>query len=625
MNLFLHSWRRLLLALAVWLLSGAAAQAIAADFLDPAEAFKASVSQDASGAATLLFEVAPHYHLYRQRLQLQDAAGQPVAAVLPPGRDTFDKALGEQVSVWEHEVRIAMPAPAGEGTWDLTYQGCADEGLCYPPQHAKVRWQLEGGVLKASLASADADADASATAGVASAAAVAASAPGEAAPAVTAPAAPDAAAAESDRIAGALASGSVLTVMGVFVVFGLLLSFTPCVLPMLPILSSIIVGQSQPVSRSRGFTLAVAYSLGMALVYTAMGMLAGWLGQGLAGALQNPWVLGAFALLLAGLSLSMFGVWEFQMPGFIQQRLAAGQNRMPGGKHLGVFVMGALSALLVGPCVAAPLAGVLVYISQTRDLVLGGAALFALACGMSVPLLLLGLSAGRLLPRAGAWMERVKMLFGVLLLATALWLVSPVLPQAATMLILGAGVVVGATLLGWPVGRQPHALTRALALPLLLWGAVLCIGAFSGGSSITQPLSHLSSQGLPVAAARAAAGPVFKRVRSEAELQQALQQANGRTVMVDYYADWCVSCKEMEHLTFSEPAVQARLQRALLLQADVTADNAESRALLKRFGLFGPPGIIFLDAQGREADPKLRVIGFMPAKDFDARLQRVGL
>jgi thiol:disulfide interchange protein DsbD len=470
-----------------------------------------------------------------------------------------------------------------------------------------VRWRLDDGLLKASL-SGDIERSAATT------------------PPASDSAPPDAAAAESDRIAGALASGSVLTVMGVFVVFGLLLSFTPCVLPMLPILSSIIVGQSQPVSRSRGFTLALAYSLGMALIYTGMGMLAGWLGQGLAGALQNPWVLGAFALLLAGLSLSMFGVWEFQMPGFIQQRLAAGQNRLPGGKHVGVFVMGALSALLVGPCVAAPLAGVLVYISHTRDLVLGGAALFALACGMSVPLLLLGLSAGRLLPRAGAWMERVKTLFGVMLLATALWLVSPVLPSAVTMLILGVGVLVAAVLIGWPVGREPHALTRALAMPLLLWGAVLCIGAFSGGRDILQPLSHWT-QGLRATATpvQAVAAPAFKRVRSEAELQQALSQANGRMVLLDYYADWCVSCKEMEHLTFSDPAVRERMQRALLLQADVTADSAESRMLLKRFGLFGPPGLIFLDAQGREVDATLRVIGFMPAKDFERRLQRAGL
>ena len=602
-----NHWRRLLPVLAAMAMVIAAASARAADFLDPADAFKASVSEEGAGNnAVLLIQVAPNYHLYRQRLQLQNAAGQPVEAVLPPGRDVFDKALGEQVSIWEHDVRIVLPAPSGPSAWSLSYQGCADEGLCYPPQHSTLRWQSQGGQLKVSLA-ADVDGAAPAPAAAASAAS-----------------APDAAAAESDRIAGALASGSVLTVMGVFVVFGLLLSFTPCVLPMLPILSSIIVGQSQPVSRGRGFTLALAYSLGMALVYTGMGMLAGWLGQGLAGALQNPWVLGSFALLLAGLSLSMFGVWEFQMPGFIQQRLAAGQNRMAGGKHLGVFIMGALSALLVGPCVAAPLAGVLVYISQTRDLVLGGAALFALACGMSVPLLLLGLSAGRLLPRAGAWMERVKTLFGVLLLGTALWLVSPVLPAALTMLILGTGVLAGAVLVGWPTGRKPHPMARGLSLPLLLWGAALVVGAFSGGRDIVQPLSHFA-KGQGTDANAAAVSLAFQRVRSEAELQQALSQANGRRVMVDYYADWCVSCKEMEHLTFSDPTVRERLQRALLVQADVTADNTESRELLKRFGLFGPPGIIFLDQQGQERDARLRVVGFMPANEFEGRLKQAGL
>ncbi|HET9645060.1 MAG TPA: protein-disulfide reductase DsbD [Burkholderiaceae bacterium] len=603
MNPLLHFGQRSLPTLAALLL--ATASAGAADFLDPAEAFKPSLSQDDRSTTTLRYDIAPRYHLYRQRFELRDAAGAAVEVQLPPGREILDEALGERLAIWEREVRIQLPTPTRPVEWRVTYQGCADEGLCYPPQHAKLWWQAEGGALKARLQVETGDAPLLAAQE----------------PEVVV----DKAAAESERITGALASGSLLTVMGVFIVFGLLLSFTPCVLPMLPILSSIIVGHSQPVSRARGFTLALSYSIGMALVYTAVGMLAGWLGQGLAGALQSPWVLGSFALLLAGLSLSMFGVWEFQMPSFIQERLTAGQNRMPGGKHASVFVMGALSALVVGPCVAAPLAGVLVYISQTRDLVLGGAALFSLACGMSVPLLLIGLSAGRLLPRTGVWMERVKTLFGVMLLATALWLVAPALPPAVTMLTLGAGVLAGAALLGWPAGRAPHPLTRALALPLALWGVALCIGALSGGRSLMQPLEHLSLRMIGSASAQAPAGPAFTRVRSEAELQQALSQSGGRPVLLDYYADWCVSCKEMEDMTFSDPAVRQRMRNALLLQADVTNDNAESRALLKRFGLFGPPGIIFLDAQGREADPKLRVIGFMAARDFETRLQRAGI
>jgi thiol:disulfide interchange protein DsbD len=230
----------------------------------------------------------------------------------------------------------------------------------------------------------------------------------------------------------------------VFLIAGLLLSFTPCVLPMVPILSSIIVGQGAPVTRARGFSLALAYALGMALIYTGFGVVAGLLGEGLAAALQNPWVLGAFALLLAGLSLSMFGVYELQLPGGLQSRVSAVSGRLPGGRFAGVFAMGGLSALIVGPCVAAPLAGALVYISQTKDVVIGGLALFSLAMGMSVPLLLVGLSAGSLLPRAGAWMEGVKTVFGVMLLAVALWIVSPVLPGWALMLIIGTGLLIGA-------------------------------------------------------------------------------------------------------------------------------------------------------------------------------------
>lgn len=602
------TWLRLAFAWVMCCLLSWPQALAAADFLAPSDAFRASLRQPASpdGPPTLHFQIAPGYHLYRDRFELSDGQGRAVAVDLPAGREKFDTNFGQAMAMWEGEASIPLPAPTSAGNWQVRYQGCADAGLCYPPQTAVLRWRGEQGGLQASLLPA-ADNELF----------------GANTPASGAPAPADRAAEESDRIARALNSGSLPTVMGVFLVFGLLLSFTPCVLPMLPILSSIIVGQSQPVSRARGFSLALAYSLGMALVYTAMGMLAGWLGQGLASMLQNPWVLGAFALLLAALALSMFGAWEFQVPAALQQRLSTASNRLRGGRHAGVFAMGMLSALLLGPCVAAPLAGVLVYISQTRDLALGGAALFSLACGMSVPLLLLGLSAGSLLPRAGAWMERVKTSFGALLLATALWLVSPVLPAAAVMLALGTGILVGACFLGWPATGRPHALLRAVAVPLGLWGAALWVGALSGGSDIAQPLSHLARRGdAGGPESGGAAAPRFQRVSSEAELQQALAAAGGRPVMLDYYADWCVACKEMEHLTFSDPQVQARMRRALLLQADVTRDDPEARALLKRFQLFGPPAIVFLDAQGRETDPRLRVVGFMPASDFRRRLDQ---
>jgi thiol:disulfide interchange protein DsbD len=396
-----------------------------------------------------------------------------------------------------------------------------------------------------------------------------------------------------------------------------------------PILSSIIIGQGAPVSRLRGFTLALAYALGMALVYTSFGVVAGLLGEGLAAALQNPWVLGAFALLLATLSLSMFGVFELQMPGFIQGRITETSSRLPGGRFAGVFVMGGLSALIVGPCVAAPLAGALVFISQTKDVLIGGLALFSLAMGMSVPLLLVGLSAGTLLPRAGAWMEGVKTFFGVVLLAVALWIVSPVLPGWALMILIGAGLLVGAVYLKLfdrlaesAAGRQR--LAKGLALVLAVLGTTQVVGALSGGDNL-QPLRHLArgSEGAATGIAKDGKATDFRRVRTVAELDATLKAAD-RPVVLDFYADWCVSCKEMEHLTFNDPVVSKRMANALLLQVDVTANSADDKALLKRFGLFGPPGILFFNTKGEE-HAEARVIGFVPPQNFASSLALAGL
>jgi thiol:disulfide interchange protein DsbD len=327
------------------------------------------------------------------------------------------------------------------------------------------------------------------------------------------------------------------------------------VLPMLPILSSIIVGQAQPVSRARGFSLSLAYAVGMAIVYTALGMAAGLTGEGLAAAMQNAWMLGAFALLLVALSLSMFGVYELRLPSALQGRLMQWSAGFEGGRYAGVFAMGGLSALIVSPCVAAPLAGALLYIGQTRDVMQGGVALFALACGMSVPLLLLGLSAGTLLPRAGAWMQRVKHGFGVLLLGVALWMVWPVLPS--------------------PVSAAP---------------------------AVLQP-----------------GGLEFKTVKGSDELHAALR-ASSRPAMVDFYADWCVACKEMEAFTFSDPKVREMLAGMTLLRVDLTENNADHKALLRRYKLFGPPAVLFFEAGGAEV-ARARVIGFVNADTFVKQLK----
>jgi len=595
------------------------------DFLDPAQAFVASARVADAKTVEVRIDVAPDYHLYRDRISVEaEGSAATVGAVaIPAGSVVFDENFSKNVEVLQGTQLIRVPVQAaGDFRLRVVYQGCADKGLCYPPQTGFVDAGASGGQLvRARWQPEDAASDAPVAVTAVAAAATATPTP---TPALAPPAA---APSQSARVESALKSGSLLTIAGVFVVAGLLLSFTPCVLPMVPILSSIIVGQGAPVSRLRGFSMALAYSLGMALVYTGFGVVAGLLGEGLAAALQNPWVLGAFALMLATLSLSMFGVFELQMPSFIQSRITESSSRLPGGKFVGVFVMGGLSALIVGPCVAAPLAGALVFISQTRDVVIGGLALFSLAMGMSVPLLLVGVSAGSLLPRAGSWMEGVKTFFGVMLLGVALWIVSPVLPTWVVMLIIGCGLLVAAIylkLLDRLADAAPgrHRLGKGVALVLAVLGSTQVVGALSGGDNPLQPLGHFARSGDTPAVAQAV-GSSFQRVRSVAELDAALKNAD-RPVMLDFYADWCVSCKEMEHLTFSDPAVQPRMSRALLLQADVTDNSPEAKALLKRFGLFGPPGVLFFDKQGRE-QIDARVVGFVPAQGFVASLGAVGL
>jgi thioredoxin:protein disulfide reductase len=596
----------------------------ATDFLEPAQAFRGEARVIDAKTLEVRITVAPDYHLYRDRMSVELDGSKPASTIatrlgkvdLPAGKTEFDETFQKNVEVLRGEVLVRVPvvlaasASNADFRLNVSYQGCADKGLCYPPQTAVVNVGTKGGAVQS-------------VAWLGEEAAALVAAPNVTSAPAVAPVVKD-----SNSVQTALKSGNLLTIASVFLVAGLLLAFTPCVLPMVPILSSIIVGQGAPVSRLRGFSMALAYSLGMALVYTAFGVVAGLLGEGLAAALQNPWVLGAFALMLATLSLSMFGVFDLQMPSFIQNRLTVTSNKLPGGKFVGVFVMGGLSALIVGPCVAAPLAGALVFISQTKNVVIGGLALFSLAMGMSVPLLLVGVSAGSLLPRAGAWMVGVKTFFGVMLLGVALWIVSPVLPGAAVMLILGAGLLVGAVYLKLFDSLNENAkgsqrLGKGVALMLAVLGTTQWVGALSGGDNLLQPLRHLARAGTDTTAVASTKASDFRRIKTTAELDTALNSA-GRPVVLDFYADWCVSCKEMEHLTFSDPEVKSRMSNALLLQADVTANTPEDKALLKRYGLFGPPGILFFNHQGQE-HAQARVIGYVPPVKFGAALGLAGL
>lgn len=594
------------------LFTAAPARAADQEFLDPAIAFKFSARMLDAQTAEVSYVIDPAYYMYRERFAFKASGagvklGEPQ---IPPGKVKYDQTFEKDVETYKGTVTIRIPVEgSGPFTLTATSQGCADAGLCYPPQDHSVNLGA-GGAQAASSFPIGADA---AQGGLSTALS---STPQVDTPASqpAAPAAVPAASQPSDlsNIAGILGGGSLLAIVPAFILLGLGLAFTPCVLPMVPILSSIIVGEGKGVSRSRGFILSLTYSLGMAIVYTLLGVAAGLAGEGLAAALQNPWVLGSFALLIVAMSLSMFGFYELQLPATLQTRLAQASNRQQGGKLAGVFAMGAISALIVGPCVAAPLAGALVYISQTRDVFIGGLALFSMAVGMSIPLLLVGLSAGSLLPRVGPWMESVKRLFGVLMLAMALWLVSPVMPAAAQMLLWAA------LLLGYGfylLRHTRHFASMALGTGLAVLGATQLVGVASGGRDAFAPLAHLSG-------APQNHGLVFTRIKSVDQLDAALVANAGKTVMLDFYADWCVSCKEMEKLTFVDPKVQQKLAETVLLQVDVTANDAQDKAMLKRFGLFGPPGIILFDGQGKEIEDS-RVIGYQNAEKFLGSLQRL--
>ncbi|HEY0721541.1 MAG TPA: protein-disulfide reductase DsbD [Gammaproteobacteria bacterium] len=563
------------------------------ELLEADQAFQASAIALDGQTLRVDWVIAPGYYLYRDKLkfELLDSDGVTLGSPeIPQGEEKEDEFFG-RIQVFHNAIEVRLPlirsaATPTAITLQLGYQGCAEAGVCYPPIKKRIAVDLP----------------AAGTAAV------------EGVPASSAPQS------EQDSLAASLKSGNTLTTLLLFFGLGLLLASTPCVFPMIPILSSIIVGHGDQITTRKAFTLSLVYVLAMALTYTVAGVIAGLFGANLQAAFQNPWVLGTFSALFVLLALSMFGFYELQLPSALQTKLSEISNKQQGGSLLGVAIMGLLSALIVGPCVAPPLMGALVYIGQTGDAVLGGLALFFLSLGMGAPLLAIGTSAGKLLPRAGGWMNAVKAVFGVLLLAVAIWMLERILPGAVTMVLWGLLLVISAIYMGGldtldAAANGWRRLWKGLGLVLLVWGVLLLIGAASGGSDPLQPL-RFGSAGA-VASTATPGEPAFKRVASTAELDAAIAAATsqGKPVMIDFYADWCVSCKEFEKYTFSDPAVQAALADAVLLQVDVTENSDEDQALLKRYRLFGPPAILFFDRHGLERSA-FHLVGFVPAPEF---------
>lgn len=594
------------------------------ELLPPDEAFKMSVDVRDENTLIAKFTPAKNYYLYRDKIAFEPhEPGIFIEKItLPKGKMKEDLTFGHVEVFYEPfqaiiSLRRGAPAPEQILTLAATYQGCNEPvGVCYAPIKKDVSLTLPA--LKAI------DAVANAVSGQATAAPYDATAdlfqqsPQSRAPAIET---------EAYKIDRMFDTGNYWLILTGFFGIGLLLAFTPCVFPMFPILSGIIARRGQHLTKKRGFILALAYVLGMAITYAIAGVAAGLSGSMLSAALQNAWVLGTFAFIFVLLSLSMFGFYDLQVPGGIQSKLSEEAGHLKGGQLTGVFGMGALSALIVGPCVAAPLAGALLYISQTRDVILGGSALFVMALGMGVPLLLLGASAGALLPKAGPWMEAIKQFFGVLLLAVAIWLISPVINEAVHMLLWAALLIISAIYLHAidPLPDRASGFRKFLkgvGVISLLVGIALLIGVLSGSRDVLQPLSKFnaeaSTNGGTGDLAYGAQGHIpFERVKTIAELDERIIQAasNNQYVMVDFYADWCISCKEMERFTLSDDKVKARLKDVILLQVDVTHGTADDLALLKRFNLFGPPGILFIDRQGNEI-PDIRIIGFLNKTDF---------
>jgi thioredoxin:protein disulfide reductase len=574
------------------------------DFLPVDEAFEPILTAIDGNNVEVAIRVADGYYLYKDKFSatvLSDVA-QAGRLELPAGEIKNDQYFGE-MEVYHGDVfgklSIARATPAAmDVEIELKYQGCADGGICYPPATRVLSVSLPEATTVGALAAVAASTDSGA-------------------PMIS----------EQGRLAQVITTAHIGSVIAIFFGLGLLLAFTPCVLPMIPILSGIIAGEGDNISPARGFSLALSYVMGMALIYTAAGVGAAAAGLQLQAMFNQPWVLILFSSLFVVLALGMFGMFELQMPSAIQTRLAGISGNQKSGTAIGAFVMGGLSALVVTACVAPALIATLTVMAQTGDMLRGGTALFAMSLGMGAPLLLVGAAQGKLLPKAGAWMVAVKSAFGFMMLGMGIWMMARILPGEVTLaaygvLIFMAGVFLGGLTQLTPESLGVQKLGKGVGLLAVIYGAVLLVGSLAGGDSMLRPLASLNSGG-GVAYVEEHRGLDFQRIKTTADLDAALVSAaaNGQSAMLDFYADWCVSCIEMEEYTFTDGGVQNALSNTVLLQADVTANDDEDQALLERFGVFGPPTIIFFGGDGMQRNG-YEVVGYMKAREFEIHVRK---
>jgi thioredoxin:protein disulfide reductase len=590
---------------------------------DPDKAFQLGAVIDKNNIIQADIQIYNHTYLYKNKMKFKmlDGKGHTVGAIsLPKGDEKNDEFFG-LMEVYHDYFKVSVPIisdpnASSQYVVSMGYQGCVEDKICYPPITKYLKVDLASKTLEILDDKPVLDNNAAAASTVAS-------------PATKASQAPAADQNEQDRFASIIANESLFIILGSFFLAGLLLTFTPCVFPMIPILSGIIAGQGDNITTRKAFSLSLVYVLAMASTYAVAGAVVGRFGAefNIQAWFQDPIILSIFASIFVLLALSMFGFYDLQMPSFIQSRLTEFSNKQEGGNLVGVGIMGLLSALIVGPCITAPLVGALIFISQTQDWQLGGLALFALGIGMGTPLLLIGTTAGNLLPRAGTWMDAVKAVFGVTLIAVAIWLMDRVLPTSITMLLMAVLIITTSVYMGAMTSLSETAsgwrkLWKGLGLVLLIYGSFYLYGVAAGSKDLIQPLKGITGSLATSSASAQTSGHLnFKQIKGEDGLKQALNAARGKPVMLDFYADWCISCKEMEKYAFPHPAVLAALSGFETLQTDVTDNDKTDQLFMKSLGIYGPPAILFFDAKGKEIEGS-RLVGQMSGEEFAAHINK---